>query len=469
VVHESRRLFSFAALIAGLSACPGDTASNPFADALAQIPPSSGAPQLVALRVGPGSGNRIAAYTLPALGAIDARLTIPQANGYETIGFAPDDGLVYLKTADGKLLALELVSGRAREVDSLVAAAVVSPTGIPVVVDTNRSVGTVNNRRLTAWPTTLPALPTKIWPALGDGLLAVFEQDGQANLAKVTPQWDGSSLVIPGGIMDATAWGDLVVVATDSGLAAVDPEALRVSHFRRTEAPLTAMTISPSGHRVFTATDAGTLLVVNRFDFSILATEHLPGPVSDIRADPWGHYLLYRPVGRDSIWIATMDAPGVVLGIPGQWNDNLPTAAADGTILVQRKDGVAAVDGSTGREAGQVTGGSGQSWIVVPWNPQRLQVRLVESTEDAGDEPSGLQYYAQVSSTSNADWARDEVNRLVQAGMSAVLLPQTEWDDRFRVGLGPFNSRQAAEEAGRLLGRAFFVISINPSDSSGMR
>jgi cell division septation protein DedD len=74
-------------------------------------------------------------------------------------------------------------------------------------------------------------------------------------------------------------------------------------------------------------------------------------------------------------------------------------------------------------------------------------------------------YYAQVSSTSNLDWAQDEITRLNQAGLPAELIPQTEFDDRYRVGLGPFRTREEAEETGRILGRAFFVVTIGAREN----
>ena len=71
---------------------------------------------------------------------------------------------------------------------------------------------------------------------------------------------------------------------------------------------------------------------------------------------------------------------------------------------------------------------------------------------------SSGQFYVQVSSTANESWAQDLARNLRAAGMSASVLPPSTDEDRYRVVLGPFPTREAAEATGRKLGRPFWIF-----------
>jgi cell division septation protein DedD len=66
--------------------------------------------------------------------------------------------------------------------------------------------------------------------------------------------------------------------------------------------------------------------------------------------------------------------------------------------------------------------------------------------------------YLQVSSSRNPDWANDLVRQMRSAGLPASLLDPTADGEPYRVVLGPYPSRDEADEAGRRLGRAYFII-----------
>jgi cell division septation protein DedD len=59
----------------------------------------------------------------------------------------------------------------------------------------------------------------------------------------------------------------------------------------------------------------------------------------------------------------------------------------------------------------------------------------------------------------NETFAQDLAENLKRSGMNATVLPPSPPDEGYRVVLGPFPTRDAAEDAGRKLGKPFWVFS----------
>jgi cell division protein FtsN len=66
--------------------------------------------------------------------------------------------------------------------------------------------------------------------------------------------------------------------------------------------------------------------------------------------------------------------------------------------------------------------------------------------------------YLQVSSSRNPEWAEDLAGKLRAAGLQPTVLKPARAEESYRVVLGPFRTRDAAEETGRRLGMPSFVI-----------
>ena len=64
----------------------------------------------------------------------------------------------------------------------------------------------------------------------------------------------------------------------------------------------------------------------------------------------------------------------------------------------------------------------------------------------------------QVSSTSNQPWADKLARDLVVAGLRATVLAPVGPDEMFRVVIGPYASRDEAEETGRKLGMPYWIF-----------
>jgi hypothetical protein len=258
-------------------------------------------------------------------------------------------------------------------------------------------------------------------------------------------------------------WGDVVAVLTDTAVTVFDP--LRANRPRRLKlrgAPL-AIAFSASGHRLFVATDAPDIESFDRFTLTRVGTIDVPTPATALRADPFGEALLGQT--DDGVLVASQGDEGTARVVPGDWRDDLPAAAPDGTLLVARNNDVVALSAGDDKPAGRVQGGARDRWLIVPWDPRRPVLRLA-AQQAPGPAPAapGQQIYLQVSSTSNAQWAEGLAQDLRTAGMRASVLAPTTADEMYRVVIGPYASRDEAETIGRTLGMPYWIFT---RDSAG--
>jgi len=104
----------------------------------------------------------------------------------------------------------------------------------------------------------------------------------------------------------------------------------------------------------------------------------------------------------------------------------------------------------------------------VGWSPERPEpiaadstVLTADSIALAGDSTAGsARLYLQVSSSRNADWARELSEKISAAGVAATVLSPASGDDVYRVVVGPYATREQADSASRKLGMPSFVVSI---------
>ena len=71
--------------------------------------------------------------------------------------------------------------------------------------------------------------------------------------------------------------------------------------------------------------------------------------------------------------------------------------------------------------------------------------------------------YLQVSSSQNPTWANELGDKLKGAGLPASVLPPARSDEAYRVVLGPYATREQAEETGKKIGMPSFVVT--PQDN----
>jgi hypothetical protein len=203
----------------------------------------------------------------------------------------------------------------------------------------------------------------------------------------------------------------------------------------------------------------------------------LPGVALTLRIDGSGRWMLARPSTGESVWIIDLATNRLVSTVETDWQDDLPTVAGRAILLARDGDDVVASDLSraNGPEIGRVASNENDWWIVTNWVPrERLslvaaaaesalvsQDSLLARTDTAATVESTDQLYLQVSSSQNLEWSRELAKQLTGAGYPARVLEPTTPDEGYRVVVGPYASREEAQETGRKLGRPYFVLT-NP-------
>ena len=425
-------------------------------------------------------GGLVRAYRLPTLAempnAVRGRLP-PVAR---VVGLDAESQVLFVTTATGDLLSLDLETGRVDTVAANVVVTVLGPDQTLFVVDAKRRVVSVARRARLTWPQPLSAVPRELFGAADQRLIAVVPGEAARpstlRLVTVAADQPPATRVLPfAGDVAATRWGDLVAVASDSGVLLVDPMARREPAFVPLADHPRALAFSPSGHRVYVARRTGAgLAVIDRYERAEVDGVALPTPAATVRLDPLGRWLLARPSIGDSVWVIDLPIKTLVGAVATSWDADLPAIAPDGTLLVgQEHDVVAYRPDSVVKETGRVTGGDVDLWTFTPGRSSGFRGMLADAQATspgpdaaAGDVagPPGPEgpLYVQVSTSQNEAWSAQMAQQLSRAGLAARVLPPKGLDDGFRVVLGPYESRDQAEAIGRKLGRPFWIYQPSP-------
>lgn len=453
--------FLLLAFLTSLAACRPGRGDNSVREAFENAPATPDLPPSLAFRFPSEAGPGVRLYTLPALQEVEWRFEMPTLATQQVVGFAAAEDQIYVRTTAQELVALDLESGRDRGLDTAVVAATIGPTGVPYLVRKDGSVATVVDRRTRDWEPLLPNLPQSIWGTTRGRLLALFDLEHTRHLEVLGDSSRRISTELPRGLFTTTTWGDLIVIAVDSGLIAWHTVDGSEAGFLPLASEVTAMTFSSSAHRLYVTTAAPELLVVERFRFQILTRYPLPVRVEAMRTGPLGRYMLLHPARRDSVWIADALQLFSPHSVAGTWDDELPSIAPDATVLLRHEGDVIAIDPATGLESGRVADAADDRWLAIAWDPRRPALLLAQQADPTPVEPTDQTTYVQLSSTSNESWAQARVDELLEARLPARVLQPTEHYDRYRVVLGPYGTREDADNIGRRLGQPYFIIFLD--------
>src|SRR5467141_663834 len=373
------------------------------------------------------------------------------------VGLDPESEFLFVTTAKHELLGLDLGSGRVDTVAVAIAHAALGPDGTLYAVDTLRRVISLSRRTRFAWPQPLTALPRELFGATDQHLVGVIPQDRL--LVAAADQPPTVRPIAAGGDVTASRWGDLVAVASDSGVTFYDPLGRRDPAFvKLTDAPR-ALAFSPSGHRIYVARrNMPGLAVVDRYERKELDGVALPGPVAALRLDPLGRWLLARPAASDSAWIVDLPIKRHSGIVPTGWKPDLPAISPDGMLIYRRDKDVVSARPDSLTDVGKVTNGAADIWVLTTWLPRGVPSSFVSSaTSDSSGTGAEGPLYVQVSTSQNPEWSGHLADDLTRAGLAARVLPPQHPDDGYRVVLGPYATRAQAEATGRRLGRPFWI------------
>ena len=354
-----------------------------------------------------------------------------------------------------------------------------------------------------------------------------------ARASAVYPQPDGSILVVGDGAKALAVWhlfppdrqvvdsatlplsrqavpiqvGDRLYLPVDSGLVGLRGRDLALVPAIELEDPVTAIVATPSGDRMFVASDSSTeIQVVDRYREEVTTSIALPGQSSALRMDPLGRYLLARAATGDSIWVVALGTNRLNGSLRSAWRADLPAVTPDGAIAVVAGKDVSIIDGETLRSRASVPGGADDFWYFFEWTGFRPRaagidepvtfegIGVTDSTPimdttwadslmrmppvtpilpPAGDTaqrrdstavsraPTG--FTVSFAALLDQQKAREMAEGIRVDGRTAHVVPAVrEGVTIFRVVLGPYSSRPDAERAGRASGRPYWVYEGPP-------
>lgn len=390
---------------------------------------------------------------------------LPQLS--RVVGFDLDGRIVWAVDGRNRLVGIDLESGQARTYLTGIQQAVVGPDGVAFVIDSAGRVLRLMRRATTVLPARFDTPPAAMFGGLGGQVLAV-ERGDTSRARLISADRTGPPAPVGNGPVTATFWGELLAIADAEQISLVrSSDASLVRHLRLSD-PATALAFSPSGHRLY-ALEGDLIQSFDRFSGDRLASISLPGPGTQLRLDASGRWLLVQPEATDSAWVIDLATGGFTGTVGTGWRSDLPLVAGATVILTLRGDDVIgySLSSTPPGAVARVVGGGTDLWLALPWVPPsrapEAMAALAEAqaTQDsaltAGNDPAN-QAWLQVSSSQNPEWAEDLARQLADDGFPSVVWKPRTPEDGYRVMVGPYPGREAAEEAGRRLDRPFFVV-----------
>jgi len=416
---------------------------------------------VTALRI-PRDGGFAKLYRTPGLDSAAWKLTEKLPPLDHPIGADAEQGLVFLLDRKNNVVAIDLDTRRLRTFLENVRYATLGPDGALYAVDTSSSVVQFVRRTPVRFRSKLQGKPAELYGTMNGALLARLAGNKPA-LEFLGSDQAPTSTPLPPGDVTSSFLGDQVAVAADSAVVVYTPNNKSGPKVIRVEGDARAVLYSPSGHRLYVARAAAPLLIVDRFEGTPLREIELPGPARSLRGDLYGSWVLVRPQTGDSVWVIDVGTGKYLGATETKWSDDLPAIAPPHTLLVRRGADLVALDlGAKGfTQVGKVAGGAADFWLPLAWHPaQEADIPLATDSSQVESDSTARRssVYLQVSSSQNPTWASELSEKLRAAGLPAAVLTPRRADEAYRVVLGPYATREQAEETGRKLGMPSFIV-----------
>jgi len=450
-----------------LAACGGREAEPP--------PPLPALATPVALLRLLQDGGYATVWTPDSLRSLEWRSDAPIPPIEAILGADLDDQMVYLHDQDGDVVGLDLESGAVRPLLSQARVAATGPDGA-LYASSEGHIVRLAKRRTQSYRTEVTGVVSRLLGTL-NGQVTVFTAGDSVRMALVGPDRIGVSRAVPAAsVVAASPWGDQVAVVAGDELTLHDATERGSSHVVSVPSGTEAVRYSASGHRVYLVGRRPAIVILDRFTRDRLPPITLPGPARDLRVDHSGRWLLVRPAGLDSVWVVDAPSGRLTATVPSLWDVDLPLVTGASTMVVRTAEGAGAsldIGVAPPRETGRLADAGADLWMALQWLPRALRAPAIAAAETAlvaqdsalllpspdalADAPDD-RIFLQISSSRNPDWARALARQVTSLGFPATVAVPENRDDGYRVIVGPYPSREAAEEAGRRLGRPFFVL-----------
>jgi hypothetical protein len=369
----------------------------------------------------PRDGGSVRAYLYPKL---DSVIWTGRTSSVDRVlGFDPEGGALAIVDAKGRPARVDFRLGDFDTATRAKLASLTSTTGTDIFgLDDKGSV--VRLTRAGDWTFTPPFPARSIFPQNDGSLLVSARKGGETTIWKLFPPETTiqDTVVLPITSEGARSQvGDRVYFATDTALVGVRARDLAVVPSIRIAGRPIALAPTPSGDRIYVALAADSAVaIVNRYTDQVASTIHLPGVVRDLRMDRLGRYVLGRPARGDSAWVIAIATNRLVGSVQTRWTDDLPTVAPDGAIAINTGHDVVFLDGETLQAVRTISGGATDYWYFMFWNGFRPRAAGV-------DEPVSFAVQVSIALADSVARAAAAGSTAVAAvpPESSVVAPQT--------------------------------------------
>jgi cell division septation protein DedD len=488
------QLRSLALLAVAVVACSGGTGAG-------DAPPlglSVSIPDPIVLRV-PRSGGTLQAYQYPALDSVVWTASQPVPSLARILAFDQEGGLLAFTTRGGQAGWLDLRLGRVDVVPR-------SPVTLAASADAWSVFVAVRD---TAWWRLTPSgewsLPVRtkavfLFPLRDGGLVAIAEDSAGFAVRRLRPPdfktSDSLALEKPSSTALSPLHDRLYIASGDELLVLALNEFAAVER-HRLPGPVSALSTTPSGDRIFVAIEASSRLqVLDRYAGRFATPVELPAPVSELRMDPLGRTLLARADSGDLAFVIAIATHEVTAVVTTQWRADLPAVAPDGAVATLRdRDVLFSIPGS--KEPGRVVrGGASDFWHFILWNgfrprakgldqpvvfqPDSVAPGIVRDPAAVGapiqearpadsiraqvaPQPDSARtrnvWTVSFAALLSEERARDLAQQIrVDGQVARVVVSTTDGVRIYRVVLGPYADKAEAERVGRASRRSYWVF-----------
>jgi hypothetical protein len=453
----------------------------------------------------PRTGGTVRVFAYPDVDSLvwTSRAQVPALD--RVLGFDSDAGSVVALDTKGVPLRLDLRLGDiARETKAKLSYAASQDGNAIYGVAPD---GTI--RRLTPageWRFKPPSSPRELFPQSDGGLLVVSDARNGTTVWRMHPPQE--SLVDTARLPLAqravgTPLGDRLYFTVDTGLIGVRARDLTPVPSVRIRERIRAAVTTPSGDRIYLLT-AGSpdLVVVDRYAEEIAARITLPDTARELRMDPTGRYILARAAKKDSVWVVAVGTDKLVARVETGWRADLPLVTPDGALALLRGTDVALVDGESFETVRRVPGGGRDLWYFIEWNGFRPRNALLDEPvqfegmdsvlPDSGDTldpfdatpspdsiaptpdtvvspprldtaPATPGFTVQFAALRSEQAANAVASQIEADGQRAHVVHTTQGGlDIWRVVLGPYPTRERAEQVARSAGRSYWIYEGRP-------
>lgn len=340
-----------------------------------------------------------------------------------------------------------------------------------------------------------------LFPLPDGGLIALTSDDATSTLTRLRPPERTiiDSAIVPTPTQAVMSpLGDRLYLAFGRDLAAINTSTFDETARVRFDTPVIALATTPSGDRVFVATERSReIAILDRYSGERAEAVRLPRPAKELRIDPLGRLLLARPDTGDSVWVIDVGTNRVVTTLPTAWRLDLPNVGPDGAVAtIAGRDVLFTVPGHD-KPRMIVRDGANETWHFVFWNGFRPRApgldlpvvfpvdtlyyaepvdslaslvptpvdslatrpQVVPADTTSRMPPTTRVWSVQVAAVLSEDRAREIARTIrVDGAQPRVIVSAVDGARVFRVVMGPFPTREEADRVGRLSGRDYWVF-----------